>query len=370
MKKKKASITIKYVDEEIKALLRNDADRLQAAMDAINKLQPVADNVFGGKHGRHPLVVGQTLTALRNAIGGRMIVRQEDGSSRIKKNTDEARRWKHIMSVKLRDLGIGESSAYEKIAAWEAAKEIVPENTLEELVKDRDIINLTSTKAQPFGHVTEKIEDNATADINVLLDIIRRPKGPNDKPDVDLLEKLHNHIITVLQKQAKKDGRKWTLNYARQLLRDVVGSQLRMVGLSTETYKAIDEYPTSGYADNAVVFPQPVVAAVTSNIVSTSVIPPPATKVSCCGCAKSDAGLVPYDGKAYCAACLPVGAVSPIKRTLVVQPPKQKAKRALIAKAGDSGCIVNNPAAVLSCGNSHDRDGFCRHQAHSGGIPD
>jgi len=370
MKKKKASITIKYVDEEIKALLRNDADRLQAAIDAINKLQPVADNVFGGKHGRHPLVVGQTLTALRNAIGGRMIVRQEDGSSRIKKNTDEARCWKHIMSVKLRDLGIGESSAYEKIAAWEAAKEIVPENTLEELVKDRDIINLTSTKAQPFGHVTEKIEDNATADINVLLDIIRRPKGPNDKPDVDLLEKLHNHIITVLQKQAKKDGRKWTPNYARQLLRDVVGSQLRMVGLSKETYQAIDEYPTSGYADNAVVFPQPVVAAVTSNIVSTFVIPPPATKVSCCGCAKSDAGLVPYDGKAYCAACLPVGAVSPIKRTLVVQPPKQKAKRALIAKAGDSGCIVNNPAAVLSCGNSHDRDGFCRHQAHSGGIPD
>ena len=94
------------------------------------------------------------------------------------------------------------------------------------------------------------------------------------------------------------------------------------------------------YADNAVVFPKPVVAAVTSNIVSTFVIPPPATKVSCCGCGKSDAGLVPYDGKAYCAACLPVGAVSPIKRTLVVQPPKQKAKRALIAKAGDSGCIA------------------------------
>jgi len=105
--------------------------------------------------------------------------------------------------------------------------------------------------------------------------------------------------------------------------------------------------------DNAVVFPKPVVAAVTSNIVSTFVIPPPATKVSCCGCGKSDAGLVPYDGKAYCAACLPVGAVSLIKRTLVVQPPKQKAKRALIANAGDSGCIVNNPAAVLSCGNSH-----------------
>ena len=178
------------------------------------------------------------------------------------------------------------------------------------------------------------------------------------------------------KKKEKKDYKTLALDLARMVLDGDRDSAEKLAQQITQNEKAensafsIQPSPAPPKPIKTLVFPKPVVAAVTSNIVSTSVIPPPATKVSCCGCAKSDAGLVPYDGKAYCAACLPVGAVSPIKRTLVVQPPKQKAKRALIAKAGDSGCIVNNPAAVLSCGNSHDRDGFCRHQAHSGGIPD
>jgi hypothetical protein len=153
------------------------------------------------------------------------------------------------------------------------------------------------------------------------------------------------------KKKEKKDYKTLALDLARMVLDGDRDSAEKLAQQITQNEKAensafsIQPSPAPPKPIKTLVFPKPVVAAVTSNIVSTSVIPPPATKVSCCGCGKSDAGLVPYDGKAYCAACLPVGAVSPIKRTLVVQPPKQKAKRALIANAGDSGCIVNNPAA-------------------------
>jgi hypothetical protein len=188
--------------------------------------------------------------------------------------------------------------------------------------------------------------------------------GAYDKNQRDYMTKIAKSEILRLRgeepkKKEKKDYKTLALDLARMVLDGDRDSAEKLAQQITQNEKAensafsIQPSPAPPKPIKTLVFPKPVVAAVTSNIVSTSVIPPPATKVSCCGCGKSDAGLVPYDGKAYCAACLPVGAVSPIKRTLVVQPPKQKAKRALIANAGDSGCIVNNPAAVLSCGNSH-----------------
>jgi len=189
-----------------------------------------------------------------------------------------------------------------------------------------------------------------------------------DKVQRDYFTKLAKQHIKLMRDEVTKPKPNYktlALDLARMVLdgdrdgAEKLAQQITQDFGEAKTEKAensafsIQPSPAPPKPKKTLVFPQPVVAAVTSNIVSTFVISPPATKVSCCGCAKSDAGLVPYDGKAYCAACLPVGAVSPIKRTLVVQPPKQKAKRALIAKAGDSGCIVNNPAAVLSCGNSH-----------------